>query len=59
MQDSTGTIVSFNFTRNSNKHKSWFGGLLTIVTLIGAIYFGSTQFFKMINRDEPAHASSV
>jgi hypothetical protein len=40
MQDITGTIISFNFLGNYKKHKSLCGGILSIVSVIGAIYFG-------------------
>ena len=38
-QDTNGAIANFNFFKNSNKHKSLFGGVLSIVFLIGASYF--------------------
>ena len=58
-QDINGTAVNFNFLRNSNKHKSWCGGLISIVSIIGAIYFGLTKFFQMIDLNDPANGSSV
>ena len=39
--DFEGTVVSFNFLRNTNKNKRFCGGLLSIVSLIGGIYFAS------------------
>ena len=59
MQDMNGTAIGFNFFRNSNNHKSWCGGLLSIVSVIGAIYFGSTKFFQMIYLDNTANGNIV
>ena len=58
-QDINGAVVSFNFFKNSNKHKSWCGGLISIVSIIGAIFFGSTKFFKMIYLDDIVNGSIV
>ena len=59
MQDSNGTVISFKFFRNSNNHKSWCGGLLSMISVIAAIYFGSTKVFKMIYLDDTENRSSV
>ena len=51
--------MNFNFSRNSNKHKSFCGGLLSILFVISLIYFGLTKFFQMINRDNTTNGSNV
>ena len=51
--------MNFNFYRNSNKHKSLCGGLLSIVFLIGLVYFGLTKFVHMINLDNITNGSNI
>ena len=58
-QDMNGTVVNFNFFKNSNKHKSFCGGLFSLIFLISLIYFGFTKFVQMIRLDNTLNSSSV
>ena len=50
-QDINGNVVNFNFSKDSNKHKSFCGGFLSIIFVIGLLFFGLTKFVQMINYD--------
>ena len=49
MQDN-GTVVNFNFFKNSNKHKSFCGGILSIVLLVCAVGFAGFKGLQMIKK---------
>ena len=58
-QDTNGTIVNFRFLKNSNKHKSLFGGILSTVSLMCAVVFIIFKGAQMFKRDNTANGSSV
>ncbi len=58
-QDINGNVVNFNFSKDSNKHKSMCGGLLSIVFVISLLFFGLTKFVQMINYDNITNGSYV
>ena len=58
-QDTNGALVNFNFFKNSNKHKSLCGGIISVASLIGAVVFIFIKGTQMIKRDNTANGSSV
>ena len=59
LQDTNGTVVNLNFSKNSNKHKSLWGGILSIISFVGAVLFISIKGVQMIKRENTANGSSL
>ena len=49
MQDN-GTVVNLIFFKNSNKHKSFCGGIFSIVLLVCSVGFGGFKGLQMIKK---------
>jgi len=56
--DNYGTIVNFNYFNNSNKYKSFCGGLSTILLLIFVAFFAIFKGVLMIKGDNITHDST-
>jgi hypothetical protein len=56
--DNYGTDVVLNFIGDSNKHKSWIGGISTIILLIGVVTFASNKLKEISNAENTTFSSN-
>ena len=57
--DNYGSIVNFNYFKNSNKHKSFCGGISTILLIMFVTFFAIFKGVLMIKGDNIKHDSNV